>query len=133
MAEQLHKRVFKETVEEVLKAFDIHEMSEKQACMVLGIKRSRLYDLRKHWLQSKDEPFTLYKPKYRCWNSIDEDVGEFLHSELKFVREQANHSRGKFNFASLSEEVDKRFGYDLSRNTIRRFAIKQGYVLLHMK
>jgi hypothetical protein len=50
MGKQIHKRLCVEFVEEILEAFNKQEITEKTACELLGIKRARLYKLRKHWL-----------------------------------------------------------------------------------
>ncbi len=46
MGKQLHKRLSKEFVEEVLEAFNSGRITEAKACELLGIKRTRLYELR---------------------------------------------------------------------------------------
>jgi len=126
MKKQLHKRMSQEAVVGVLKAFHGHKISEKQACEILGVGRSRLYVLQYLWLQ-QGENLQLEKERGTREDSFPPDVKEFLLSELKFIRKEAEYSHGKFNFALLSEEVDKRFNYFLYRNTIRRLAIKSGY------
>jgi len=52
MAEQLAKRTTKQWVSQVLQQFNEKKISEKDACELLGIKRSRLYTLRKNWLRA---------------------------------------------------------------------------------
>lgn len=54
MSGQLHKRLSKSFVEEILEAFNEHLISESEekACDMLGVRRSRLYELRKRWLRS---------------------------------------------------------------------------------
>ncbi|MGB9764293.1 MAG: hypothetical protein ACPLZD_02930 [Candidatus Saccharicenans sp.] len=46
MKNQLHKRLPLELVEDVLRAFNEHRLSEEKACELLDIKRARLYRLR---------------------------------------------------------------------------------------
>jgi len=53
MGRQIHKRLSKEFVEEVLEAFNEKRMTEEMALELVGVKRTRLYELRKVWLQSK--------------------------------------------------------------------------------
>jgi hypothetical protein len=78
MRERIHKRLPVEFVQEVFDSFNRHRISEKEAMDLLGIKRSRLHQLRKKWLlRSKRRPFG--------W------------------------LRGRFNFAFLAEEAQKRF------------------------
>ncbi|MEA3432789.1 MAG: hypothetical protein U9R01_09035 [candidate division WOR-3 bacterium] len=126
MKKQLHRRMSREGVVEIIRAFNSHKLIEEQACSLLGIHRSHLYRLREQWMQEGDE-FRLYKYNNKRGISLPLPVKEFLLNEFRFIREEAEHSRGEFNFALLSEEVDKRFNCFLHRNTIRRVAIKSGY------
>ena len=52
MAEQLHRQLPQELITEILEAFSRHEISEAQACELLGMKRSRLYELERRYLQN---------------------------------------------------------------------------------
>jgi len=52
MTEQLARRVTGQWVAQVLEQFNKHTISEKEACELLGIRRSQLYELRKKWLKS---------------------------------------------------------------------------------
>lgn len=51
MKNQLHKRLPLEFVEDILRAFNEHRLSEDKACELLGIKRARLYRQRQRWLE----------------------------------------------------------------------------------
>jgi len=128
MTQQLHKRLSQEVVEKVLEAFNEHQISEEQACQMLGLKRARLYRLRREWLRkaSKGE-FTLSKRKSYLTRHLPEEVEKFLHQELTFIRYEADKYRGKFNFAVLTEEAEKKFGHPFHRNTFRRFALRHDY------
>jgi predicted XRE-type DNA-binding protein len=53
MGEQLHRRLPQALIEEILEAFSQHELSEAQACEMLGIKRARFYRLERHYLQAR--------------------------------------------------------------------------------
>lgn len=128
MVKQLHRRLEKGFVEEVLRSFNKREMSESQACELLGLKRTRLYELRKEWLKAESKgDFKLSRHKSYVTRALPEEVVEFLHRELRYIRQEADTFRGRFNFAFLAEEAEKRFGYRFHRNTIRRFALRHGY------
>ena len=129
MAKQLAKRETLEWVEYVLERFNDHALTEKQACQLLDIKRIQLYELRKRWLKAHigKKPFQLQSSGQNQKLSIPEAIQDFLHQELSYIKKEAHYYRGRFNFAFLSEKVSKNFGLSLHRNTIRRFAIKQGY------
>ncbi len=128
MKERIHKRLPVEFVEEVLNAFNSHRISEKEAMGLLGIKRSRLHQLRRRWLRSnKKGTFTLWQRVNNAFHIISPEVKEWLDKELEYIRYEADTFRGKFNFAFLAEEAEKRFHRAFSRNSIRLYALKNGY------
>jgi transposase InsO family protein len=128
MRERIHKRLPVEFVKEVLDSFNGHRISEKEAMGLLGIGRSRLHQLRKKWLlRSKKRPFGLWQRRENTFHVISPEVGEWLDRELRYIRQEAETFRGRFNFAFLSEEAQKRFHRPFSRNSFRLYALKKGY------
>jgi len=129
MKEQLHKRLNQEFVEKILDAFNRHKMSEKEACGLLGIKRARLYKLRKVWRKKRAKgEFKLYNREDSVTRKIDKKAEEFLDKEFRYITCEASKDfRNKFNFAVLSEEVEKHCGIKVHRSTIRRLALRNGY------
>lgn len=129
MGIQLHKRLPKELVMEILEAFNEHRIGEERACELLGIKRTQLYKLRKRWLRSvmRNEPFELYTRKESGFHHLPEEVEEWLQGELSFIRKEAEVYRGRFNFALLAEEAQKKFERSFHRETFRFFALRHGY------
>jgi len=128
MKERIHKRLPVEFVKEVLEAFNRHNISEKEAIKLLGIKRSRLYQLRKRWIRSnRKRPFSLWQRTENAFQVISTEVKEWLDKELSYIRYEAETFRGRFNFAFLAEEAEKRFGRPFNRNSIRLYALKRGY------
>lgn len=128
MKERIHKRLPVRFVEEVLEAFNRHRISEKEAMELLGIRRSRLHQLRKRWLRShKKRPFRLWQRVDSAFHVISEEVRQWLDGELRYIRQEAETFRGKFNFAFLAEEAEKRFHRPFCRNSLRLYALKSGY------
>jgi transposase InsO family protein len=128
MRERIHKRLPVEFVKEVLDSFNGHRISEKEAMGLLGIGRSRLHQLRKKWLlRSKKRPFGLWQRKENAFHVISPEVEQWLDKELRYIRQEAETFRGRFNFAFLAEEAQKRFDRPFSRNSLRLYALKKGY------
>lgn len=129
MGQQIQKRLSVEFVGEVLEAFNNQRLSEKSACEFLGIKRARLYKLRKQWLKSRlrGEQFLLWNRKNSEFHRFPDDVQEWLHKELKYIRTEADVYRGRFNFAFLAEMAEREFHEEFHRNSIRLFALRHGY------
>lgn len=58
---------------------------------------------------------------------MTDDIKKFLHKELTYLSEKAYYYKNKFNFAFISEKVQRNFNIIIHRNTIKRFAIKHRY------
>ena len=128
MRERIHKRLPVKFVEEVLGSFNQHRISEKEAMELLGVRRSRLHQLRKRWvLSSRKRPFGLWQRAENAFHVISAEVREWLDRELHYIQKEAERFRGKFNFAFLAEEAEKRFHRPFSRNSLRLYALKKGY------
>lgn len=129
MGHQLHKRLSGKFVEEVLEAFNTQRLTETMTCELLGIKRSRLYELRRRWLKCmlKNEEFRLWDRKESGFHKFSEEIERWLHKELKYIRTEADVYRGRFNFAFLVEMAEREFGRQFDRSVFRRFALRYGY------
>lgn len=128
MKERIHKRLPVEFVKEVLMAFNSHRVSEKEAMGLLGIKRSRLHQLRKIWIRgNKKKPFSLWQRTENAFHVMSPDIKEWLDKELRYIRHEADTFRGRFNFAFLAEQVEKELNRHINRNSIRLYALRNGY------
>jgi hypothetical protein len=129
MSPQLHKRLSKSFVEEILEAFNDHRISEEKACEMLGLRRARPYELREPWLQCVigKRPFDLYVRRENAFHCLPGEEERWLHEELAFIQRKAQVYRGRFNFAVLAEEAEKAFGHPFHRATLRSFALRHGY------
>jgi transposase InsO family protein len=128
MRERIHKRLPVKFVEQVLESFNEHRISEKEAMDLLGVKRSRLHQLRRGWLlSSRKRPFRLWQRVENAFHVISPEVEQWLDKELRYIRQEAETFRGKFNFAFLAEEAEKQFHRPFCRNSLRLYALKSGY------
>lgn len=125
MGHQLYRRLPQAFVNEVLEAFNDRRMAEQRARELLGLGRSRLYELRRAWLRDR-ETWALDPPRRtpRSWTGA---ITAWLHEECRYWQAEAEHFRGRFNFAVLAEAGHRRFGQPLSRSGVRRWAIRHGY------
>jgi transposase InsO family protein len=78
-------------------------------------------------LRSKKRPFGLWQRKENAFHVISPEVEQWLDKELRYIRQEAETFRGRFNFAFLAEEAQKRFDRPFSRNSFRLYALKKGY------
>ena len=129
MGYQIHKRLPLEFVVDVLRAFCEKEVGVNKACQLLGISKAQLYRLRKKYLTflKEEKEFKLYNREKKATRSFPEEVQDFLHKELDYVKYHAEKFKKKFNFSFLAERAQKRFNRPFYRNSIRRFALRYGY------
>jgi hypothetical protein len=68
----------------------------------------------------------LWQRAENAFHVISPEVEEWLDSELRYIRQEAERFRGRFNFAFLAEEAEKRFHRPFSRNSFRLYVLKKG-------
>jgi hypothetical protein len=127
---QLHRRMSWQGAWQILEYFYTKHVSAESACQWLGIKRSRLYELKKQWLEARS-----YGKKDGQWlyqregftQRLPSEARSYLEEELTYLKNESPYFKGYFNFAVLAQQCQKIFGKRYHRNTIRRWAIKEGY------
>lgn len=124
--QQLHKRLGLQTVYHVIQQFREKKISIKMACDLLEISKSRLYQLKEKWvcvLPAELAQRSLYERETPL--ALAKDVQDFVKEELRFMKTQSKVMQGHLNFALLAQEADKKFGIQIHRNTLRRWAIRE--------
>ena len=128
--EQLHKRMRWQTVWNVVAEYVAKKLPAGATCQWLGISRVQLYRLRRRWLGWQDKPLSanwLYQRPKRIGSKWPMEVTRYLRAECEYVKTQSPFFKGHFNFSFLAQRVHQKLGCRLSRYTIRRWAIKEGY------
>lgn len=125
---QLHKRMSWRTVWQVVQAFAAHQITAESACRTLEVSPARLYALRQRYRQAADPAQVTVEWLYQRSSSsrLPEPLQGFLREELRYVKSESEFLKGHFNFAFLAQQCQKRFGKRFHRNTLRRWAIRQG-------
>lgn len=120
---QLHRRLPVAFIGEVLEAFNSGRMSESQACTLLGVKRARLYRLRRDWLRGGKRLSAPHRVA-RTWPLA---VDAWFHAECQHIRDHAGPFQGRFNFAVLAEAAERQFHRTFDRGVVRRWTLRHGY------
>jgi len=128
--EHLHKRFQNHVAWQVVGEFATKAIGVEAACRWLGIGRSRLYELTKRWRKiqqpSEVNKGWLYaRPGSGRWQ-LPDVVQDFLRQELTYIKSESEFFKGHFNFAFLADECYRRFRKKVHRNSLRRWAIRQG-------
>ncbi len=127
---QLHKRLSWQRVWQILEFLSKKSISAEVACRWLEIKRSRLYELKERWVKVKS-----LGEKHGGWlyqrggfaSRLPSGVRSYLEEELRYIKEESQYFKGHFNFAVLAQQCHKIFGKRYHRNTIRKWAIREGF------
>jgi hypothetical protein len=127
---QLHKRISWQVVWQAMEFLCSKRISVEAVCRWLEIKRSRLYELKKRWLnvrsQGSKQGSWVYQREVFA-NRLPSEVRGFLEEELRYLKHESPYFKGHFNFAVLAEQCQKVFGKRYHRNSIRRWAIREGF------
>ena len=101
--QHLHKRLSLQTVTQVIRQFQENKFSIKMACDLLGVSKSRLYQLKEKWgavpatelmrrsLYERETPLLMAQ-----------DAQDFLRQEIRFMKNESKVMQGHFNFALLA-------------------------------
>lgn len=129
MRKQIHKRLPKDFVEDVIRTLCEEKISREQASEFLGLSKAQLYRWREKYsaFKKKGEEFKLYNREVKPTRSFAPDVEKFFHEELYYITRCEGRFKNKFNFSFLAEQAEKKFDRPFSRNSIRRFALRHDY------
>jgi len=129
MGEQIHRRLPKDFVEDVINTFSERGIGRNEACELLGLSRSGLYWWREKYLAStkNKKEFKLYNRENKPTRFFPKEVQDFLHEELYYITRCEGRFKNKFNFSFLAEQAEKKFARPFLRNSIRRFALRHNY------
>jgi len=115
-----------------LEDYELNRMTREEVCDHLDIGKTRFYELRKLYRHHKagEGPFFLYNPNKKAGHCLYEEVcncfREVIEERKEFLKKQGGDTE-RLNFGIIEEEVHKRIGQKYPRNTIRRWAIRNGY------
>ena len=126
---QLIKRKPWQTIWQTVAAFATGRMAGEVACRWLGIGRSRLYQLRKRWLEvcdNKPHADWLVRRTEGSRRQLPLAIRRLLNREIGYYKKESEFFRGHLNFSFLAEECLKRTGKRMHRNSLRRWAIRHG-------
>jgi hypothetical protein len=126
---QLHKRMNWRLVWQIIQQVAGRQLTEKMAGRVLGVSPSRVNELKQRWRLVRDQeptPNWLYARNHTGHAVLPAEVRAYVEKEIRYYRQESPFFRGHINFVFLAQQCHQRFGHQLHRNTIRRWAIAQG-------
>lgn len=126
---QLHKRMSWRLVWQVIQRVACGEWTETMAGRVLNVGRSRVNELKRRWLKIRDQeptPDWLYARRHTGRGVLAAPVRAYVEEEIRYYRQESPFFRGHINFAFLAQQCQQRYGKRIHRNTLRRWAIREG-------
>ncbi len=103
MRKQIHKRLPKDFVQDVIRTGCQEKINREQASELLGLSKAQFYQLREKYLvfKKKGEEFKLYNREGKPTRSFTPDVEKFFHEELYYITRCEGRFKNKFNFSHL--------------------------------
>lgn len=121
MKRQLRSRQPDQFVNKILHQFNEREIDINEAMSLLGVGKSQVYNLRTEWLRSQKQlSIGLSGGSHR--KTWDVEVKEFIYQSIQIHRQCKTTG---INFAYISDELLRQFGFKRTSSAIRRFALKQ--------
>lgn len=130
MGTHLHKRFTKSEVIEVFERYLGKEIEVEHANSMLGIGRSRFFDMLKEYRQNPDK-FSLEYKRRTASRKISDKVEKKILKELKrdcaLIKDKRNPIRD-YNYSFIRDALERKHGTKVSLSTIIRRAKKMGFI-----
>lgn len=127
---QLHKRMTTGQVVAIMKKFLAKELTGVAAANYLDMGRTRFYELVAEY-REKGKKFVVDYERHTANNHIDESTDRLILQELKIEKEKIIDNplvpTKRYNYSYLSEQLQKKYGIEVSVPTIITRAKKRGF------
>lgn len=127
---QLHKKFKKEEVIEVFEKYLAREIGIKQAKAILGLGKSRFFDLLKVYRESPDDFSLEYRrnnPPRKISEKWENKIACELKKEAAIIEDKSNPVRF-YNYSYLKDILEKKYKVIVSLPTIIDRAKKAGFI-----
>jgi transposase len=126
---QIHKKFSSQQVKEILGKYAKGGIKREFIQEILGIGRSRFFDLIKKYRQ-EDENFSIKYQRQSINQKLDDEYDEFILNELKTSKDLIDNPEiptYRYNYSYSSQEIKRKYGIAISVPTIINRAKKWGY------
>ena len=120
MGKQLHLRLTAEAVGLTLAKFNHGDISAAEACVRLGVCKSRLYDLRAQWLRDRGE----FKLGHSGGDNMPRWSDRAVEIAEKLVFASTENPAAGVNYALIADCIAQETGRRFDRTTVMRFCRK---------
>jgi hypothetical protein len=129
MADQLHKRFSDNQVKSLLESYRNKEIGLSYILSILGIRRSRFFDILKSYKKDKENfsiGYSRNKPNNRIDGEVEDDILAELYMDSKLIADKSNTVRG-YNYSYIADRLVTRYGHKVSLPTIIDRAKRYGF------
>ena len=129
--QQIHKRLVKEQVVTILENYLSGEIKATEACLNLGIKRSRFFKLLSDY-QNEQNDFNIDYKRKGLSRSITDKAEKAILTELKSEKkliDNKNISIKYYNYSAVKDLLEEKHAIKVSLPTIINRAKSKGYYL----
>lgn len=126
---QLHKRLNEYQVRDILQKYLNGMIGAKQACIYLGVGRTRFYELVATFKMGKEDPIVRYArhtPNNRLSTDVTSHILKELQIEKKIVTNPSIPTK-RYNYSYVRGILEDKYGNPPSLSTIIAVAKKHGY------
>lgn len=131
MGEQLHKRFTDEQIKLLLDLYLQKALTIEEVLIQLHCSRARFFQLLKKYRAAPDN-FTLSYPHRRSHHRLPEEVDKIIRNELetdyRLIRDPET-TITNFNYAYLTDCINKQIKQPISAQTVRNRAKEWGYYI----
>jgi hypothetical protein len=129
MADQLHKRFSDNQVKSLLESYTNKEIGLSYILSILGIRRSRFFDILKSYKKDKENfsiGYSRNKPNNRIDGEVEDDILAEFYMDSKLIADKSNTVRG-YNYSYIADRLVTRYGHKVSLPTIIDRAKRYGF------
>lgn len=129
--QQLHKRLSEEQVIAILENYLAHEIKGREACLNLGIKKSRFFKLVAQY-RDNSKKFTIKYQRAYANRKISQAAERKIITELKSDKKLIDNKNipvNDYNYSAIKETLAEKHQVKISLPTIIDRAKKNGYYL----
>ena len=129
MAKHLHKKFKNKQVKSLLKSYLSKEIKIDYILEILGIKRSRFFELLKEYQKAPDS-FSISYKRTKNPRRVSKEVEENIIKELRIERgliEDKNVALRRYNYSYIRDQLWRKYGQKVSVPTIINRAKKNNF------
>lgn len=129
MADQLHKRFSNNQLKTLLESYIRKEIELSYILSILGVGRSRFFEILKNYRQNKNSfsiEYARSKSNNKITSEVEDDILAELYIEKSLIEDSSNPIK-YYNYSYIKDRLLSRYGHNVSLPTIIDRAKRYGF------